>query len=104
MSFLQHICRMRTGIPTSIVVDVPTTIVVEVFPQNLWEHARSAVKQVPTSFVVAGFPTVLAVAGIPTRRVVVIFTTASLVGRLPQQANLAFGTIDSHESNNDRFM
>ena len=83
--------------------DVPTTIVVEAFPQSLWEHTRSAVKQVPTSFVVAGFPTRLAVAGIPTRCVVSRFSTTSLVGRLPQQGlwdwhtigNLASGPAES---------
>ena len=64
--------------------NVPTSIVVE-RAQSLLEHARSAVKQVPTSFGVAGFPTVVAVAGIPTMFVVAILPTTSLVGRLPQE-------------------
>ena len=86
-----NICRISIGIPTTIVVeDVPTTIV---FPQSLWEHARSTVKQDPTSIIVAGFPTRLAVAGIPTRRVVAIFPTTSLVGRLPQQGLWDWHTI-----------
>ena len=63
------------------------------FPRSLWEHAKSAVKQVPTSFVVAGFPIELAVAGIPTRLVVAIFPTTSLVGRLPQQGLCIWHTI-----------
>ena len=64
-----------------------------VFPQSFWEHAGSAVKQVPTSIVVAGFPTRLAVSGIPARRVVTIFPTTSLVGRLPQQGLWDWHTI-----------
>ena len=76
---------MRTGIPT--------TMVVEVFPQSLSEHARSAVKQVPTSFVVTRFPTVLVVGDIPTRLDVAIFPTTSLVGRLPQQGLWDWHTI-----------
>ena len=72
---------------------IPTTIVVEHVPTELVGTHQVSCNQVPTSFVVAGFPTVLAVAGIPTRLVVAIFPTTSLVGRLPQQGLWDWHTI-----------
>ena len=80
-----NLCRMMTSIPT--------TIVVECVPTELVGTHQVCFNQVPIRFVVAGFPTMLAVTGISTRLVVAIFPTTSLVGKLPQQGLWDWHTI-----------